>query len=135
MNIQRKARALASSLLIIAGTSTCVQAQEKHMQGWQLPPPGTAAKIKNARHAQIARRMAYNNRAVTSAESELDSIQANMWYNLATQPERSPWKLLMDSATVYGYQGYGYGVQNRPYPVYGYGGYGCVPMSSYYWGY
>ena len=101
----------------------------------QAPAPGApgiaSRNPRVARRAQISRRMAYNDRVKTRSEMELDYIQANMWWNLCMQPELSPWKLLMDSATVYGWQGYGYGVQNRPYPVYGLGGPGCVPMSGY----
>ena len=107
------------------------QGQTSPGAGARGPRNRVSQSASSARHAQIARRMAYNDRVKTRSEMELDYIQANMWWNLCMQPELSPWKLLMDSATVYGWQGYGYGVQNRPYPVYGLGGPGCVPMSGY----
>ena len=101
----------------------------KRNQEPAAPAPGLT--VKQRRHAQIARRMAYNDRVVTRAEFENNYIQANMWWYFANTPAPSPWQLLMDSATVYGYHGYGYGVQNRPYPVYGLGGPGAVPMANW----
>ena len=95
----------------------------------QAPAPGITAIQR--RHTQIARRMAYNDRVKTRSEMELDYIQANIWWHYVNTPAPGPWQLLMDSATMYGYHGYGYGVLNRPYPVYGLGGPGCVPMSGY----
>ena len=103
----------------------------QEFQGHTLPAPGTARQIKAARHAQIAARMAYNDRVKTRSEMELDYIQANMWWYMVNTPAASPWQLLMDSATMYGYHGYGYGTQNRLYPVYGLGGPGCVPQGGY----
>ena len=108
-----------------------IKAKRNQANAAAPPAPAPGITAIQRRHAQIARRMAYNDRVVTRAEQESNYIQANMWWNLSQQPEDSPWHLLMNSATMYGYHGYGYGTQDRVYPVYGLGGPGCVPMSGY----